>query len=196
MASQVGQSTEFLGTRDWRQGDRLRDIHWPSSARTGRLITREFQEEYFVRVAVVLDIQALWARDEKRMEQAISLAAGLITDLAGKEYIIDFFAAGDDLHHVQAGRAITQMDHVLELLACIEPADGLNVDILQAALLAEVRQLSTIIFVMMKWNAPRLRLVQRLRSEGANVRVICVKKGWQPTGLDPLEVIQGVGRHR
>jgi uncharacterized repeat protein (TIGR01451 family) len=80
VASHVGESTEFLGMRDWRQGDRLRDIHWPSTARVGRLIAKEFQEEYFVRLAVVLDIEAPRARDVPRLERAVSLTAG-ITDV-------------------------------------------------------------------------------------------------------------------
>ena len=36
VASEVGDSTEFLGTRDHRTGDSLRQIHWPSTARAGR----------------------------------------------------------------------------------------------------------------------------------------------------------------
>ncbi len=103
LASHVGESTEFLGTRDWREGDRVRDIHWPSSARAGRLIAREFQEEYFVRLAVVLDIDAPRARDQARLEKAISLTAGITDALARKEYIVDIFAAGDHVYHFQAG---------------------------------------------------------------------------------------------
>src|SRR5438552_2054734 len=41
VASRVGESTEFFGTRDYREGDRQRDIHWASFARTGKLIVKE-----------------------------------------------------------------------------------------------------------------------------------------------------------
>ena len=58
IASSVGESTELAGTREFREGDRTRDIHWPSLARTGRLVVKEYQEEYFVRLAMVLDVES------------------------------------------------------------------------------------------------------------------------------------------
>ena len=64
VASKVGDSPELLGTREWRDGDRLRDVHWAASARTGRWVVREFQEEYFVRLALVLDVEARSRRED------------------------------------------------------------------------------------------------------------------------------------
>lgn len=190
VASQVGESTEFLGTRDFRRGDRLRDIHWPSSARTGRLITREFQEEYFVRLAVVLDVEAPKARDERRLEQAISLTAGLTDALARKDYIVDIFAAGDDIHHFQAGRAIARLDNILELLAGLESGRFLDIDALESVLIPEAPRLSAVILVMMDWDQRRSDLVQRLKSHGLAVRVICMKESSVPDGVDPSEIME------
>ena len=190
VASQVGESTEFLGTRDFRRGDRLRDIHWPSSARTGRLITREFQEEYFVRLAVVLDVEAPKARDERRLERAISLTAGLTDALARKDYIVDIFAAGDDIHHFQAGRAIARLDNILELLAGLESGQFLDIHALESVLIPEASRLSAVILVMMDWDQRRSDLVQRLKSQGLAVRVICMKETSVPDGVDPSEIME------
>lgn len=190
MASNVGESTEFLGTRDWRQGDRLRDIHWPSSARTGRLITREFQEEYFVRLAIVLDIEAPRSRDETRLEKAISLTAGITDALARKEYIVDIFAAGEDVYHFRAGRAITHLDNILELLSCVEAGHQLDTQSLSEVLLPQSSRLSAVILIMMEWDRERVALVERLRSEGLAIRVICLKPNEPMTGLDGRERIE------
>lgn len=149
VASRVGESTEFLGMRDWRQGDRLRDIHWPSTARVGRLIAKEFQEEYFVRLAVVLDIEAPRARDEPQLERAVSLTAGITDVLARKEYIVDIFAAGDDVYHFQAGRSLAYLGNILEILACVDPGKRLDTQALQSVLLPEAPRLSAVVFVMM-----------------------------------------------
>ena len=55
MASSVGDSEEFLGLRDYRPGDPLKQIHWKSFARVGYPIVKEHQDEFFERHALVLD---------------------------------------------------------------------------------------------------------------------------------------------
>lgn len=190
VASHVGESTEFLGTRDWRQGDRLRDIHWPSTARTGRLITREYQEEYFVRLAIILDVDAPKSRDEPRLEKAISLAAGITDSLARQDYLVDIFAAGDDVYHFQTGRALAHLDNILELLACLEPGNHLDVQALETALIPEASRLSAVILVLMDWDERRSELVQNLKSYGLAIRVICMKPGSRPEQVDESEIIE------
>ena len=55
MASSVGESEEFVSLRDYRRGDPMRHIHWKSWAKTGKPIVKEFQDEFFVRHALILD---------------------------------------------------------------------------------------------------------------------------------------------
>ena len=55
LASAVGDSLEFVGTREYREGDPLRKIHWRSWGRLGKPVVKEYQEEYFSRIALVLD---------------------------------------------------------------------------------------------------------------------------------------------
>jgi uncharacterized protein (DUF58 family) len=190
VASQVGESAEFFGTREYREGDRLRDVHWPSLARTGRLIVKEFQEEYFVRLALVLDVEAGSRRDEPLFEKSLSLAAGIADALARKEYIIDIFAAGPQVFHFQAGRALGHFDNILQILACLEPGDRLDVDALEAALLPEASKLSGVILVMMDWDERRAAIVQKLKAHGIAVRVLSVRPGRRPSGLEAHEVVE------
>jgi uncharacterized protein (DUF58 family) len=190
VASLVGESTEFFGTRDWHDGDRTRDIHWPSFARTGRLVVKEFQEEFFVRLALVLDVQSRSAKDDALLEKALSLAAGMADALARQEYIIDLFAAGPEVFHFQAGRALAHFEHILEILAALEPGDSLDVEALEAALLPESSQLSAVIFVVMDWEPSRAALVEKLKAHGVAVRVLSVRPERKPTGLAPEEVVE------
>ena len=55
LASSIGESDEFVALRDYRAGDPMRRIHWRSWARVGRPVVREYQDEFFVRHALVLD---------------------------------------------------------------------------------------------------------------------------------------------
>ncbi len=190
VASSVGESTELAGTREWREGDRTRDIHWPSLARTGRLVVKEYQEEYFVRLAMVLDVESRDAQDDALFERSLSVAAGIADVLARQEYIIDLFAAGSQVFHFQAGRALAHFEHILEILACLEAEDRLDVGALEAVLLPEASRLSAVILVMMDWDEKRAALIQKLKHHGVAVRVLSVRPDRRPQGLAPEEVVE------
>jgi len=78
---------EFFGAREWRPGDSRRWIHWRSSARHGKLIVRQFEQQRNRDVAVLVD---LWRPDRpdaaalENVELAISFAATVVADLCRK----------------------------------------------------------------------------------------------------------------
>ncbi len=53
----AGQQAEVIGTRAYRPGDLVRHIHWPQSARQGRLIVCERQASLTTAVRVVIDLR-------------------------------------------------------------------------------------------------------------------------------------------
>ena len=53
--SRLGRRGEFFGLREYRDGDDSRAIHWLTSARAGRLLLREMEEEAQRRVVIELD---------------------------------------------------------------------------------------------------------------------------------------------
>ena len=55
MSSDLGESFEYIGNREYREGDNVRDIDWTATARLNTPIVREYRDEYFLRVGVVLD---------------------------------------------------------------------------------------------------------------------------------------------
>ncbi|MBI5496459.1 MAG: DUF58 domain-containing protein [Deltaproteobacteria bacterium] len=189
VASHVGDSVEFVGLRPYREGDRLRDVHWPTVARTGNLVVKEYQEEYFVRLALVLDVEVRNARDERLLDRALSSAAALADALARQDYIIDIFCAGTEIHHFRAGRALAHFDNILELLAAIEGGDRLDVAGLEAVLVPEAEKLSAVIMVVMDWDDARAALAARLRAHGVALRVLCVRPGRALAGLPPDEQV-------
>jgi len=190
VASQVGESMEFAGLRDWRPGDRPRDVYWPAYARTNRLVVREHLQEHFARLALVLDVEAAHPRDEVHFERGLSVAAAIADALARKEYIIDIFAAGDDVHHFQAGRALAHVENILELLACLEPGQTLDTEALSAAIIPQASRLSVVIFVLTAWDDRRAAVVLAMRALGIAVRVLCVHPDAEVTGLPPDAVVR------
>jgi uncharacterized protein (DUF58 family) len=171
LASKIGESTEFHSLRHWREGDRVRDIHWPTFARLQKLVVREFQEEYFARLALVVDISAPKKSDEAAVEKALSRAAALVDVLARQDFLSEIMAAGTEVHRFQAGRALATMEHILELLACLEAGDALEAKVLEATLLEEASRLSGVIFVLTKLDSQRQGLVERIQKLGLVVQV-------------------------
>lgn len=74
----------FHALRDYIPGDDRRAVHWRSTARTGRLIVRQFEETRKTHLLVVLTLNPDEYASETEFELAISAAASLMLQ-AGRE---------------------------------------------------------------------------------------------------------------
>ncbi len=71
------QSASVRSVRQYKSGDSPRRIHWPSSARQGRLLVREFDCETLPVFNVLLDLKSDW-KDSEQFELAVCLVHSLI----------------------------------------------------------------------------------------------------------------------
>lgn len=72
------QSNYTRGIREYVRGDSPRIVHWASSARTGRLLVREFETEGMPQFDVLLDLMADWTTPEQ-FELAVTTACSLLS---------------------------------------------------------------------------------------------------------------------
>jgi hypothetical protein len=68
-----------VGLREYVPGDDLRRLHWATSARTGTLMIREDADPALPHLAVVLDDNALAYDDPHDFEDAVEVAASLVS---------------------------------------------------------------------------------------------------------------------
>lgn len=171
LTSYLGDSTEFMATREFRSGDPIRHIHWRSWARLGKPIVKEYGEEYFCRLALVIDTVLPQPTVKSPLESSISLAAAITDYLSRQEYVIDLFAAGPKLYYLQAGRSLAYLQNIMDLLACLEctPPDDESFIDMQTALLEEIEGISTAICIFTVWDLARADLVQKLKERGTSV---------------------------
>jgi len=73
----VDADMSFHAIREYAPGDARRQIHWKSTAKTGRLMVRQFEESRRSRMAIVLSLASTDYADEAEQELAISAAASL-----------------------------------------------------------------------------------------------------------------------
>jgi uncharacterized protein (DUF58 family) len=190
LASQLGESFEYLGNREYREGDAVKDIDWRATARVGRPIVREWVEEYMLRVAVVLDTHVPQDLPRKQLaarrdafERAVSLAASVSDYMARQDYLVDLFAAGPNLYHLTAGRSLAYLDQILDILACVDENPAEPFATIEPQIAELLSRISTVICVFMDFDDARRAFVQRLTQQGVGVKVIIARDG-DPT-LDP-----------
>ena len=178
LASHLGDSFEFIGNREYRDGDPIRSIDWRATARLSRPVVREFREEYFLRAAVILDTYVPVPPGypvPPAFERAVSVCAAVSDWMARSEYLVDLFAAGPELHQLTAGRSLAYLDEILDLLACVETSDREAFDDLELELMEHLSQIAMVVCVFLDWDATRRDFVERLREQGTGVKVILVR---------------------
>jgi uncharacterized protein (DUF58 family) len=141
-------TTNVSGVRDYAPGDSFSRIHWPSTARTGRLISKEFELDPTADVWLFLDLDRMaqlelpWAEHPAAMElrlpweigpelilapSTVEYGAAIVASLA-KHFIerdrgVGFVAYSQHREVIPADRGERQLTKILETLSVIR-ADG------------------------------------------------------------------------
>jgi uncharacterized protein (DUF58 family) len=189
MAAARGESLEYIGNRDFREGDDVRHIDWRATARLQAPIVREYREEYFLRAAVVLDTFA--ESDNEFFERAVSLCAAVSDFMAREDYLVDLFAAGPQIYHLTSGRSLAYLEQILDILACVETSSSAPFENLEPEIENLLAQITTIICVFLDWTPERRAFVERLALEGAAIKVLIARDA--PPTLEwenePFEIV-------
>ncbi|NNM00357.1 MAG: DUF58 domain-containing protein [Gammaproteobacteria bacterium] len=120
LARSVGDSSEFIGLRDYRPGDSRRHIQWRAWARLGYPVVREYQDEYYDRHLVVLD------GDEapggfRQFETMVAAAASLVVRRQPADALLDLVVNLDAPTLLTSGRGIAASAPLLDALASVQP---------------------------------------------------------------------------
>jgi uncharacterized protein (DUF58 family) len=132
-SGRLGRRGEFFGLRERRAGDDRRDVHWRSSARSGRLLVREYEDELARRVVIgvdnalppavreAVDDGALTPSDQAQVsavERAISVAASLAAAYLEVGWTVELSARGCHVpagsgrqHEARIGRALALLPY-------------------------------------------------------------------------------------
>lgn len=193
LTSHVGESPEYIGNRDYVPGEPIRRLDFRAWARTGRPVVREYQEEYYCRVALILDTFIAPGRKAgpsgfDELEAAISMTAATGDALSGGEYVIDLFAAGPDLHIFRSGRHTAHFDNVLEILAGVEACRTDPFDRLGPAVADELTRVSTAVVVLLDWTESRRNLLEQITEAGCRLKTILIVGDGERPPVDPSEI--------
>ena len=115
-----GRAGNFIGIRDYRNGDSLRDVNWIATARYGDLVVTERSAPQSCNVEVIIDVNA--SEDRERLATRIRVAASVLANLHHSSIALTV-RIGKQVIHVMRGRnGFVQM---MDALAKV-PAEGLG----------------------------------------------------------------------
>lgn len=159
------------GVREYVPGDPIKRIHWPTTARRGQLVVKEFEQDPHAEVWLFLDAQHLvhaekpseapegytdgWLLDRRprfelppsTLEYAISITASLAHYYLKQPRAVGLVTATPQFRVIPAERSERQESKILETLAFIETEGALSIAGLIAAQAGQLPQGSSAILV-------------------------------------------------
>jgi uncharacterized protein (DUF58 family) len=184
LAQSVGDSEEFTSLRDYRPGDPLRRIHWRAWARTGKPIVKEYQDEYFVRHALILDT---FQADETSLifEEAVSIAASFASSILTQESLLDLMFIGTEAYCFTSGRGISHADRMLEILASVIPCQDKAFETLPPLVMNRASMLSGCICILLVWDDQRKYFIQQLKALRIPLLALVITQNKSALSLEP-----------
>ena len=115
------------GVREYVEGEPLRAVHWPTSARLGRLMVRELEDAPRDSVAVLLDVERsaiAGPPGDSSLDDAVRAAAGLVRAHAARARgaLLVIGTPAPEIHRVRTLGA--EWERTLDALAAVEGVDG------------------------------------------------------------------------
>jgi uncharacterized protein (DUF58 family) len=198
--ARTGAGEEFLGVRDYRPGDSPRAVHWRSTARTGHLMVREYEERPSTRVGIVLAGGDHGTPPESSFEALVSAVASIALYALSTGHPLDLVRADRD------GRIAAlfepEREDALDWLAAAEPIDAHPGPLVSHALGRLGRRGTLVICAATSGDAGAglPRATQQAQAAGARVLVVAAHSStWseKPVGeIDPASIDAGRARVR
>ena len=195
LASSVGNSDEFISLRPYRPGDPLRNIHWRSYAKTGEPAVKEYEDEFFIRHALLMDTFCS-SEDNDLFEAAVSVAASCVNASRHRESILDLMFVGDRIYSFASGRGLGRPEKMLEILACVEPVPKKNIQDLIPLIQRDINRFSGAVCVFLGWTEAHQKILRLFKQAGIPVAVFLISTERSKTEQEVLSGRTGHARIR
>ncbi|MDP9067352.1 MAG: DUF58 domain-containing protein [Actinomycetota bacterium] len=170
--ARTGAGEEFIGVREYRPGDPPRAVHWRSTARAGRLVVREFEEEVASRVSLVLAGADVGVPPDSAYETLVSAVASIGIYALQTGHPVELLRAGPRGEIVRI--ADPDRFSLLEWLAQAQPIDA-PLGPLVAASIGRSRRRGTVVLFSPSSGIAAASVPEAVRSaQSAGCRAIVI----------------------
>jgi uncharacterized protein (DUF58 family) len=143
-------TTNVVTVRNYVPGDPLTRIHWPSTARLGQFMVKEFDLDPTIDVVVLLDLDRsaqAGSGDSSTEEYGVTIAASIVAYLLRQQELAVALSVSGSLESgLPLDRGERQLDRILELLAIVHPRR--NIPLVQGLAAEEPRMARNTILVL------------------------------------------------
>src|SRR6266568_7442670 len=161
--------------REYRPGDSFNRIHWPTTARTTRLMVREFELDPTADVWIVLDLDTdvqTGSGVESTEEYAVTTAASLARHLLDQGRAVGLVSQTATL---PADRGPRQVERILEVLALVQASSHLSLAAMLSAETSRFARSSTLIVVTPSTAESWARFCQALVGRGVRTTAVLIE---------------------
>jgi len=178
----IGTSGEFVGLREYRSGDSMRQIHWKSWAHTGKPMVKELEDTFYPRYALVLDTFP-GSPDRHVFEEMVSVASSFVVGLDRSEALLDLMFIADKAHTVTAGRGMERAEKLLEVLAGVQIEENERFKSLSTTVIRHREKITSSLLILNGWDELRAQFVTQLRKSGIVCVPLVIGHGQPPANL-------------
>ncbi|MFN2240804.1 MAG: DUF58 domain-containing protein [Anaerolineae bacterium] len=206
-------TTNVSGVRDYAPGDSFNRIHWPSTARTGRLISKEFELDPTADVWLLWDLERgaqlelLWSEhmmasrprlpwevssDQLLIPSTTEYGAAIIASLANhfieRDRGVGFIAYSRHREVIPADRGERQLAKILETLSVIRADGHIPLAEIVAAEGAHLSRNTTVVIVTPTDQSYWIAAARDLSQRGINIVAVLLEaySFGHPTGNENL----------
>jgi uncharacterized protein (DUF58 family) len=185
-------TTSVSGVRDYEPGDSFNRIHWKSTARTGRLVSKEFELDPLADVWIFLDLhdgaqaETPWSVEPSEpmawmhshdarlelppstVEYGVTIAASLAQHFLRLDRAVGFLTYAGQRELVQPDRGERQLDRLLDILSVVQAEGHVPLPHILATEGARLGRHSTLIVVSPSSDPAWAQAMRGLRARGVH----------------------------
>lgn len=170
-------TTDIASVRQYTDGDSLRRIHWPYTARMNTLMVKEFDMGMSIEAWVLLDMQrSIHLGDglDNTEELGVTIAASIISRLLELSLPVGLAADGDQTYIFRPDSSPGQQQRLLEVLAGVRALGRTPLESFIYDLQPYLSRFNTLTIITPSSRVEWLPAVNNLRRRGVSVSVVFI----------------------
>jgi uncharacterized protein (DUF58 family) len=172
------QSTSMvMGIRDYRPGDAVNRIHWPSSVRHRGLYVKEFELDKTADLWIYLDLERHWHRGEGEAsteERAVTVAASVVAKALREHRNVGLVTTGVRAEILHPDRGTKQFGKLMQYLAEVQVGGSRTIAEVMVETLPRLRRGASVLLITPSLDRAWVRPASTMRESSISTQAVLI----------------------